>query len=131
LARSRRAGRRGSRPAPRGPWPLGSPARLVRRRRVRPALRADLVDRVEQDQILHVGVLLERRRLERPANTAAGLEDGPAPVGLFRADQALALELVHQPSRRLADLVGGALVPTLERVLDPVEARAAVDRFPD
>src|SRR5919198_1897392 len=120
--------------AARRAWPFGSRGRLVRRCRMRPTLRTDLVHRVEQDQILHVGVLLEHRRRERKPGRAVvgeGRARRRGGLAVFGADETLALELAQQPPHCVADLVAGGLVPRPELDLDVVLSGTLLDRLPD
>src|SRR6266487_2723262 len=88
--------------APRSPEPRLSRAVCTGWGWVWPAARVDLVDGVEQDQILHVGVLLEHRRGERLTARVArfGRRRASGAFALFVGglDQALVSELTDQPT---------------------------------
>src|SRR5436190_3025609 len=101
---------------------------------MRPTLRAHFMDGVEQNQVLHVAVLLEQGRSERHASidllgrSRRRARRGGSTVG--RLDQTLASQFVEESSDGSDDLFAWRLVALLKHLVDPRFVSALLDAVP-
>src|SRR5919201_3999788 len=100
---------------------------------IRPAARLNLVHRIDEDEVLHVRVLLEDRRRERLSRRAQSRRQRMKRPALDRRllDEALCLQLVEHTAYDRVQFLPRRLVPRLERIDDLGACRLSLDRRPD